>query len=332
MSTEQNMGSVDESGFNQTILEMQQATSQVREEKVETPKKEIDLPELSHDEEYGQEEPLQKSAKQQDEIDPVDREFASKRKYSNVEQEALTNGWRPKDQFSGNAEDYIEAKEFLDRRELYDKITHQSKALKELKFTVKELADLNKRQQEMLMKEKADYLLQQKRLAIESGNVSEAEKFEEAYHTVAKEVQPQPETKPQQQAVIESPPAAVEFARRNIAWFNEDSPENTNMKNYAIKKEAYLNQLYPEWSDERRLMETERAVKEFFSYRFKNANRERAPKVAVNDSQNYSVKSKKITFNQLPSHYKAIVRRMSQATGLSENDYAQQLYDAGKIS
>lgn len=329
MSNEIGMGSLDENAFESTILEMQNATAQARTEEPEIKKREIEVPNSMSVEEEAKNDPVET----EQEMDPVDREFADKRKLSSLEQEALSKGWRPKDQFIGDPEKFVEAKEFLGRTELFDRISGQNKAINELKLTVKELADMNRKQHEILEREKADYLLQQKRLAIESGNVAEAEKFEEAYHSITNESKQTNDGKVRQPEVQEPHPAAVEFARRNVGWFNDDSEENSTMKNYAIKKEVYLQKLYPEWSDERRLMETERAVKDFFSHKFKNTNRDRAPKVAVSDNQNYSVKSKdKITFNQLPSHYKAIVRRMSQATGLSLDEYAQQLHDLGKIN
>jgi hypothetical protein len=49
---------------------------------------------------------------------------------SQIEQKALEQGWRPRDQFEGNDDDFIDAKEFVRRGELFSKIEHQNKELK----------------------------------------------------------------------------------------------------------------------------------------------------------------------------------------------------------
>jgi len=49
---------------------------------------------------------------------------------SPIEQKALEQGWKPKEQFDGNEDDFIDAKEFVRRGELFSKIEHQNKELK----------------------------------------------------------------------------------------------------------------------------------------------------------------------------------------------------------
>jgi len=263
-------------------------------------------------------------------LDDFDREYAKKTKYSDTEQQAMLKGWRPSDEFSGDPKDFRSAQEFLGRTDLYNKISNQNIVIKRLEDSMQELTGLNRRQNDMLLKEKADYILQQKRLAIENGNVDETERFEKAYHDINQELTPRqtPNEKIQNQPDVH--PAALEFARRNANWFNEDSPENSNMKDYAIKKEVYLQRLYPEWTDEKRLNETERSVKDFFSNKFKNSNRDRASKVSVTNEPTTSTRNK-FTFNQLPNDLKETVRNMASGTRLSLDDYAQKLHETGEV-
>lgn len=321
--SEQNLGSVNENDFNQTILDMQNATQEVREQpRVESEKAD----------EKEESTPIPEKVIVDKELDPVDQEFISKRD-SDLENEAKRMGWRPQEEFKGNQEDFISATEYIGRTDLYNKISNQNKVIKRLEEGMTELTGLNKKQHEMLLKEKAEYLLHQKRLAIENGNVDETERFENAYHEINKELIPGELRPGKIQNQPEVHPAALEFARRNANWFNEDNAENSNMKDYAIKKEVYLQKLYPEWSDEKRLVETEKSVKEFFGNKFRNVNRDRAPQVAIPESQNYSPKGKseKFTFNQLPTKHKAIVRTMCRHGGLSLDEYAQQLHDMGEV-
>jgi len=49
---------------------------------------------------------------------------------SPIEQKALEQGWRPRAEFEGSDDDFIDAKEFVRRGELFSKIEHQNKELK----------------------------------------------------------------------------------------------------------------------------------------------------------------------------------------------------------
>ena len=49
---------------------------------------------------------------------------------SPIEQKAISMGWRPKDQFEGDEEEFIDAKEFVRRQPLFDRIENQNKQLK----------------------------------------------------------------------------------------------------------------------------------------------------------------------------------------------------------
>ena len=62
---------------------------------------------------------------------------------SPVQQEALDQGWVPKDQFDGDPEKFVDAGEFLRRGELFRKIESQSKEMKELRKALNELAKHN---------------------------------------------------------------------------------------------------------------------------------------------------------------------------------------------
>lgn len=255
--------------------------------------------------------------------DTSDDTTVTKDEYSDIEKEALKKGWKPSHLFEGNSQDFRSAREYIERSEILHKLSHQNQNVKKLTDTVQELLKVNKNQQDMISKERADYYLQQKREAINNGNVDDAEKFERAYYESQIHNNYQQKDK-------DVNPSALEFARRNINWFNDENPE---MKEFAIKKEEYLSRLFPDWSDEKRLAETEKAVKEFYPNKFGNVNRETPPAINITSSENLSLKKskRKITFAQLPSAYKTVVRQMANYGDLNLDDYAQQLYDSGVV-
>ena len=47
-----------------------------------------------------------------------------------MEQKAMEMGWRPKDEFHGDEDDFIDAKEFVRRQPLFEKIEAQNKQIK----------------------------------------------------------------------------------------------------------------------------------------------------------------------------------------------------------
>lgn len=50
-----------------------------------------------------------------------------------IQQKAVDQGWKPKEQFQGEPDDFIDAAEFVRRGELFEKIERQSREVKQLK-------------------------------------------------------------------------------------------------------------------------------------------------------------------------------------------------------
>jgi hypothetical protein len=60
---------------------------------------------------------------------------------SDIEQRALDMGWKPKEQFTGIEDDFIDAKEFVRRKPLFDKIESQNRQVKLLNRSINELKE-----------------------------------------------------------------------------------------------------------------------------------------------------------------------------------------------
>lgn len=61
------------------------------------------------------------------------------RQLSAIEQKAIEQGWRPKEEFDGDESEFIDAPEFVRRGELFTKIEHQSKELKQVRQALEAL-------------------------------------------------------------------------------------------------------------------------------------------------------------------------------------------------
>lgn len=80
---------------------------------------------------------------------PETTEQTQERQYSAIEQQALDQGWRPKEEFSGDPDAFIDAPEFVRRGELFSKIEHQSKELKQVRQALEALKDHNSKIREV---------------------------------------------------------------------------------------------------------------------------------------------------------------------------------------
>lgn len=69
----------------------------------------------------------------ENQIEPQEQNQEQAPQLSPVEQKALEQGWKPKDQFEGDAADFIDAPEFVRRGELFQKIEKQSREVRQLK-------------------------------------------------------------------------------------------------------------------------------------------------------------------------------------------------------
>src|SRR3990167_6558130 len=77
--------------------------------------------------------------------EPVQQEAAVVQKeetqYTDIEQNAMELGWKPKDQFNDSEKEFIGAEEYLRRGPLIKEIMSRNRELKEMKDTLKKLSD-----------------------------------------------------------------------------------------------------------------------------------------------------------------------------------------------
>jgi len=109
---------------------------------------------------------------------------------SSVEEQAREQGWRPKDEFDGDPDSWVDAKEFLFRGELMGRIQSQGKYIKsqdrklaEMQEGLRQLGEHNARIAEREYEKAIKSLREEKRRAIEDGDgatvVSIDEKIDE---------------------------------------------------------------------------------------------------------------------------------------------------------
>jgi len=247
---------------------------------------------------------------------------------SDVEKEARDLGWVSKEEFKGKAENWREANAFLERKGMADTIHRLKNDMRHVTTKFNEFLHTtdNTRQQET--EEKAAQILELKRQAIKRGNVEEAEKLEEVYHSYKKNIETDKVNS--QNNLSEE---IQSFKDRNQEWFNTDNVENKTMTVFAVEKDKELRGRHPDWDENSILSEVETSVKNFFPHRFKQPA-PRAPQVANSSVDALSIsksKNKSYSYKDLPRDIQQFVNVMTRYSPITKDEYAAQLYKNGTL-
>jgi hypothetical protein len=191
--------------------------------------------------------------------------------YSDMELKALDMGWRPKDQFNGSEDDFIDAKEFVRRQPLFDKIAHQSRELKEVKSAVDALKTHYTAVRETEYKRALQALKQQRKDALSVGDGDRFEQIDDEIKLV--------ETQVEQLKEVASPQVSNEPHPQFVHWVNANPWYNSTkyMREYAdeVGRDLHARGMQPDAV----LKEVEKAVRKEFPQKFSNPNKESAPNV-----------------------------------------------------
>lgn len=185
-------------------------------------------------------------------------DVAAEPEYSEIEQKAHDMGWRPHEEWDGDEDTWVDAKEFVGRQPLYEGLSKQSKKIKTMETMLKTLAEQNKLIQENAKKEALEELKQQRIKALQEEDYEQAVKLEdEARKVEAAEEAPAEDGK-------QGETAKFKEWREENAWFDDD----LDLRIYA---NGYGQQLYaasPELSEEDLYARVSAKVKEVFPEKF----------------------------------------------------------------
>ena len=135
-------------------------------------------------------------------------------------QQARAAGWRPKEEYTGDPDKWVDAGEFVRRGQLFEKISTQSRELKELRKVVEGLTEHNRKLAEQEKHKEISNLKHAKKLAMEEGDTAAVIEIDELLldrKAELKEAQKQSTAETAQQIH----PAYWEFAQAN-PWYTKD--------------------------------------------------------------------------------------------------------------
>ena len=183
---------------------------------------------------------------------------------SPMEQKALEQGWRPKEEFNGDPESFIDAAEFVRRGELFSKIEHQSKELKQVRQALEALKDHHSKVKETEYKRALASLDSARKQALADGETERFFALEEKIEEVKAE-------KAEFDAELKSVPTkdAPQPPQEFVNWVNQNKwyESDKAMRAYADRLGAELASSYPPATV---LTMVEKEVKKEFSHKFTN--------------------------------------------------------------
>lgn len=238
------------------------------------------------------------------------------KQFTEIEQRALDQGWRPKDEWDGDPEAWRPAKEFIDRGELFKKIEAQNRTIKQFQETLDQFAKHHSQVREVEYARAKKELLAAKKEALIEGDADAVIEIDEKLDAV-KEAQRQADIKvPEVQAEPSVNPVFVAWRDRN-SWYDS----NEAMRAYA---DRIGNQLGAQggYSAQDILSEVERRVKKEFASKFENPNRNKPGAV---EGGTHKAGGKKDSF-QLTDEERRVMRKfVGSVPGMTEEKYIADL-------
>lgn len=215
--------------------------------------------------------------------------------YTELEQQAMQHGWKPKDQFEEvEGKEWRTAKEFMDRKSLFDKIEAEKNERKRLERDVIRLAEHNAKIEKIAYEKALRELKQERAKALEDGDIKRAEELrdemDEVKQKAANVIVPQVNTVPDE---------FIRWQAEN-SWYQKDEV----MTLYADGLGNRLRDQGVHPSDI--LREVEKNVRNKFPEKFRNPSKDTAPvvgqsgkKAAARDDFKLSAEDERLISNMI---------------------------------
>jgi hypothetical protein len=190
-------------------------------------------------------------------------------------------GWRPKEEWDGDEAEFIDAKEYVRRKPLFDKIEHQSKELKEIRRALRDLQGHHAKVAEASYKKAYDDLKVQYKNALTEGDADKVTELTEQMADMkaaehARQATPAPQA---------PDPRFLQWVEKNT-WYAQDTEMRSTADQVGL---AYAN-AHPELAPDEILKYVEGRIRKVFPEKFTNTNRNKPALVDGGSKTKPSVK------------------------------------------
>jgi hypothetical protein len=229
---------------------------------------------------------------------------------------AMELGWRPEEEWQGPPEDFIDAKEFVRRKPLFEKIEHQSRELKALRGAFDAFKTHHSKVKEVEYNRALAALKAEKRRALSDGETERALVIEDKIDEIV-EQKSQFES---EAASVQTPQEASprpEFVRwqQENSWYGKDKA----MTVYADTLGVDLSR--QGHSPEEVLAKVTREVRSEFAHKLTNTKRERAGAVEGSSRSGANTAEE----FKLSDDERQIMNKIVAMGGITKEDYIKEL-------
>lgn len=233
--------------------------------------------------------------------------------YTDIEQRAMEMGWRPKEEFSGDENDFIDAKEFVRRKPLFDKIETQSKEIKNVRKAIEALQSHYTAREEAAVKNAIAKLKEARQEAITNADGEAFDRIDDEIKRVEKEAD-----RLKQVEQVKEPELNPEFVAwtKHNDWYNSTGYMRKWADDYGL--ELHQQGLAPLEV----LKKVEQAVKKEFAHKFTNPNKASAPDVEASGRSKGSSGSDKF---QLTEQEEKVMKTLVSTKVMTKEAYIAQV-------
>lgn len=235
--------------------------------------------------------------------------------FTAAEQEAYQKGWRPKEEFAGNPDDWVPADQFIARGPFMGQIVGLKKEVEILKEHMKkaEQAGYERAEREILAKKEA---------------ARQRNDFE-GYEQANKELDELANKTTEKPTMSES----VQQFYDNNSWFaNPESGEDLVMKQEALTLSDLYHAQNPNASDATNIKMVVEALAVKYPHRFKNQSKVHSNTVGVQDRGARVTNNLADRFDKLPRGLKSLGEEyIKMGVYAKKEDYVKYLKESGRI-
>jgi hypothetical protein len=229
--------------------------------------------------------------------------------------------WRPLAEFEGDPEEWVDAKEFIKRAPLFERLKSQGKKLKEQEKALHDMAGHIDKVAEASYKRAIADLNREKRQAVEEADPDRVAAIDTEIEQIRGEMAPKPATD-----TPAAHPAVTEWLdRKENQWFKTDK----ELAAFAI---SYQNSLFAADQTldmEESLVKVTKAVKRAFPEKFSNPARQAAP--SVETAVSAPAGKKVFSFRDLNDEQRSVAARFERMGIMKKDEYVKQLADSGQL-
>lgn len=233
---------------------------------------------------------------------------------------AMGRGWKPLEEFDGDPNEWVDAREFVKRAPLYDRLKNQGKKLKEQEKALHDMAGHIDKVAEASYKRAIADLQREKREAVNDADIARVEEIDREIDQIKTDMVP---VKPANGVH----PVITEWVNKEEnKWFNE----NPDMATFAISYQESLFKRNPQMDMETSLEEVGKAIKKAFPEKFSNPARRSAPPVESGAAP-VSTGKRVFSFKDLNDEQRSIAARFERMGIMKKDDYVKSLAENGLI-